>query len=334
MSILARPPMGHALLRTASAALLLCLSLGCDQIVGIHDTKVSSEPETEPPAGNKDGAAEQRTDARSNADSGADRANRADGAASDGLARDGGLSDGASPAGTLDGGTDVNTQSDAASPDVTPPDAPPPPCPTATATAQLDTFTVTASGNCSFPKESLPVYAASVDSELYGDSQACGACIELASALGKVVAQVVEHTPVQPNAKGNKISLNRAAMDLVAPGQSTATSTWRWVPCPLTGPITAALKDESSAFGWEIIVQNHVNRVTKLEFHSGDLVWTEVKRETYNYFHKDPAKGLPQQLRLTDASGNVVVSAPLHWPTKPVTMPISLDVQFPPACTY
>jgi expansin len=209
----------------------------------------------------------------------------------------------------------------------------PPACPAASNDAQVDTFSQRSSANCSFEdyRPPPPLYAAAVDSSLYAGSGACGACIELSTARGKVVVQAVEHYPVTPEGGRNRISVTGPAMDLLAAaGDSVVQAKWRWVPCPVTGPIRAALKSGSSQFYWEVILLNFTTRLSKLEFRSGSGTWKEVKRESYNYFRQPDASALPEQLRLTDAAGNQTVSRTnLRWDG---TTFIPLDTQFPPAC--
>lgn len=325
--------------RMIAGALLLvaCGALGCERIVGITETKVETTDAAMEPEPGEDAKVEpKKDDARTpGTDAGVERIGKSDGAAvGDGPRRvDGDDAEEAPNDGDAAASSNDAIRPDA-SRDLSPPDAPPPACPSPNNSAQLDTFVPSSTVNCSFHKDTFPPYVAAVDSVLYASASNCGACMELSSTLGKVVVQVIEHAPGQPSGGNDKISVNRAAMDMVAPGKSTATALWRWVPCPVTGPITAALTSESSEYGWELILQNHTNRVAKVEYHAGDSNWMTVKREDYNYFHRDPAAGLPQQLRVTDAFGNVVVSGPLRWPTKTLTTPISLDVQFAPSCTY
>ena len=190
-------------------------------------------------------------------------------------------------------------------------------------------------GNCSYPVATLPDYVAAVDRDLYGQGAACGSCLEVWSSRGRVIATVVDQYPVAPGAHGNKISLSKAALLQVAPpGTSVASMNWRWVPCPVSGPIMAALKNGSHQFYWAVMLKSAVNRVVKVESLIGaDTTWRAAKLENDGFFLGDSTTfGLPAQLRLTDTEGNTVTTGKLTWPTNPVTQTTSLDVQFPPAC--
>jgi expansin (peptidoglycan-binding protein) len=190
-------------------------------------------------------------------------------------------------------------------------------------------------GNCSYPVGELPVYAAAVDSELYATGAACGVCLEVSSNRGKVIATVVDQYPVSPGAHGHKISLSNAALlQVAAPGTSVASMNWRWVPCPVSGPIMAALKNGSHQFYWAVMLKSAVNRVVKVESLTGaDTTWRAAKLENDGFFLGDSKiTGLPARLRLTDVVGNTVTTGNLTWPTNPVTQTTPLDVQFPPAC--
>jgi hypothetical protein len=188
-------------------------------------------------------------------------------------------------------------------------------------------------GNCSFPVSSLPAFAVSVDTPLYAAGAACGTCLEVGTGDKRVVALVVDHYPTQPGPKGHKLSLSRPAfMKITGATTGLLQLPWRRVPCPTTGPITAALKDGSSVFYWEVLFQNVTNPIATVEVAAPDGRWVPVKRESYNYFRQASASGLPPRLRLTDVHGNVVTTGPLIWPKAPVTMPIPIGVQFPPPC--
>lgn len=228
---------------------------------------------------------------------------------------------------TSDAGADQRPPMDAA------PEPPSPmACPAMTAPAEVGVFDVGV-GNCSFPVGELPAHVVAVDSQLYAAGAACGTCIELSHGANKVIAMVVDQYPTQPGPRGNKLSLGRAAFSKLT-GLDTGLlgMGWRRVPCPVTGPITAALKNGSSVFYWEVIFQNVANPIASLEFmNATDLLWTRVKREHYNYFRQPSASNLPARFRLTDVHGNVVVTPTLSWPN-PVTKSIPIGVQFPAAC--
>jgi expansin (peptidoglycan-binding protein) len=197
---------------------------------------------------------------------------------------------------------------------------------------QIDEWLV-GEGNCSYPIDQLPAYAAAVDDQLYAAGAACGSCLEVSGQQGKVIATVVDRYPVSPGGDGDRISISEAALLKVAPpGTSVAALQWRWVPCPVQSPIMAALKDGSGQYYWEVALRNVVNRVVKVEYVVGtDTNWQSLPLSDYGFFRLESANGLPSKLRLTDTAGNVVTTGVLQW-NNPVTSPISLDVQFPPTC--
>jgi hypothetical protein len=208
-------------------------------------------------------------------------------------------------------------------------------CTNPTMPGEVGVFDIGAGGNCSFPAGSLPMYVVSVDQQMYAAGTACGTCIEVTHGTNKVIAQVVDQYPVPPGPRGNKMSLGRAAFSKLTGGLTTGLlpMPWRRVPCPVTGPITASLKNGSSVFYWEVLFQNVSNPIASVEFmNATDLKWTNVKRESYNYFRQPSAAGLPARFRLTDVHGNFVVTPPLSWPQNPVTQPIPIGTQFPTAC--
>lgn len=228
---------------------------------------------------------------------------------------------------------DAGVDHTASVPEVAPPVVPPPPLCPAAKPGEIDLW-VPGPGNCSYPLKDLPEYVAAVDKELYAAGAACGSCLEVSGDRGSVVAMVVDQYPVPPSARGHKISLSNAALVKVAgPGVGLAHLNWRWAPCPATGSATGALKDGSSAFYWEVILNNVTNRVVKFEYATAiDATFKEAFRTSYNYFRLTPAMGLPKRLRLTDTAGNVQTTEELPWPANGGTAPIPLGVQFPPAC--
>ena len=197
---------------------------------------------------------------------------------------------------------------------------------------EIDTF-APGEGNCSFPRDSLPDFVASVDTALYASGAACGDCLEVTGPRGKVVAQVIDQYVTSPGPRGNKISLDPAGMARVSDSSGGPVALrWRWVPCPAVGPMKAALKSGSSEWAWQVMITNFTNRIARVEFLAPGGAWREIQRESYNYWRHDSAMGLPPQLRLTDVHGNVRVSATLPWPGGNRTAPISLETQVPAAC--
>ncbi|HEY0711279.1 MAG TPA: expansin EXLX1 family cellulose-binding protein [Polyangia bacterium] len=217
----------------------------------------------------------------------------------------------------------------------TAPPAPPAPvaCMNPTVQGEVGVYDIGGGGNCSFPGGSLPTYVVSVDQQLYAGGSSCGTCLEITHGANKIIAHVVDQIPVPPGPKGNRLSLGRVAFDKLT-GLNTGLigMPWRRVPCPTTGPITAALKNGSSVYYWEVIFQNVSNPIATVEFmNANDTKWTAVKREQYNYFRQPSASGLPARFRLTDVHGNVITSPALSW-QNPVTQAIPIGVQFPPPC--
>ncbi|HEY0712876.1 MAG TPA: expansin EXLX1 family cellulose-binding protein [Polyangia bacterium] len=235
------------------------------------------------------------------------------------------------------------SSSDVSSADVPPPPpadtAPPPPpgpaaCPAMLNRGEFGVYPGGGIGNCSYATNMIPATIASVDSELYARSAACGACLEVSSQRGKIVATVIDQLPQPPGPRGHRFLLNRQALVQVAgAGVDSAMLDWRWVPCATNGPIVAHMKAGSNQFYWEVLFTNTTTPVAKLEFTADpNGAWMEVPRENYNYFRRTNARGLPERLRLTDGSGNIVTTGDLRWPLV-ITNPLPIGVQFPLACT-
>lgn len=215
-----------------------------------------------------------------------------------------------------------------------PPPSGPPACAATLSRGEFGVYPGGGIGNCSYTSSMIPATIASVDSELYAKSAACGACLEVTGARGKVVATVIDQLPQPPGPRGHRFLLNRQALSQIAgPNIDSALLDWRWVPCAADGPMVAHMKIGSNQFYWEVLFTNTITPVVKLEYSNGaNGPWMVVPRENYNYFRQINARGLPDRLRLTNADGNAVTTGDLRWPLV-ITNPLPLGVQFPLGCT-
>jgi expansin len=160
-------------------------------------------------------------------------------------------------------------------------------------------------GNCGFdatPKD-LDV-AALVKSEWDG-SAVCGACAEVEGPLGTVRVRIVDSCP-DCETPGH-LDLSPSAFDKVARrGDGRVMVRWRFVSCPVSGPIRYRTKEGSSRWWSAIQVRNHHVPIRKLEWLEHGA-WVEVRRQDYNYFVEPSGMGTgPQKVRVTSWDGQVL----------------------------
>ena len=176
--------------------------------------------------------------------------------------------------------------------------------------------------NCSFPMNGSNVthvatgngaYIAAVAPADYRSAAACGACVQVTRDDGRsVTVTVVDQCP---SCGTGHIDLSRTAFLQIGTetegylgtgnGGAVGIISFKYVPCPVQGNVTIALKEPSNQ-GWnEFLVQDARTPVVKFEANfSGS--WVTGTRQTYNYFNVGNSLSFPIQVRLTDVNGNVI----------------------------
>jgi expansin (peptidoglycan-binding protein) len=157
-------------------------------------------------------------------------------------------------------------------------------------------------GNCNFDPLVGNRYVAALNNTDYANGAMCGACAEVEGPSGqKVIVRVVDSCA---GCTGEEIGLSEQSLDtLGAQGQVQASIRWRYVSCPVAGPVQYRFKEDSSPYWVAIQVRNHRLPIQKLEWDKGGT-WVDVPRQPYNYFVEPSGMGPgPIRLRVTAADG-------------------------------
>ncbi len=175
----------------------------------------------------------------------------------------------------------------------------------ATNEGEITYYDATGAGACSFDPSPNDLDVAAMNAPQYGNSAPCGSCAKITGPKGTLVVRIVD---LCPECKKGDLDLSREAFaKLAEPKAGRVKISWEPVRCDVSGPVSYKIKDGSSRYWTAIQVRNHVRPVAKLELQKGGA-WTELKRESYNYFIGD--KGVdgdgPFKVRITSDDGQVL----------------------------
>jgi hypothetical protein len=144
---------------------------------------------------------------------------------------------------------------------------------------------------CSYAPETLPAFIAGIDDEGFDQARGCGLCLRVvagdpAKATKSVDVLVVEHV-AGGSGQERQIALGRAAMDVVAPPETSFTIlSFAVVPCApslIHNTIRIAPKQGSGLEHLELMIRDSRSPITKVELkHSG--MWKPLTLTNYNYW--------------------------------------------------
>lgn len=161
---------------------------------------------------------------------------------------------------------------------------------------------------------------AAINTTDYDSAGMCGACVEVSRDDGrKVQAMVVDQCPIATNPKCVKghIDLSKNAFLRIGAehegylgttnGGAAGKISWRYIPCPTTGPVTFRLKDATNRYWNEIVVEGHAHPIEKVEVEINGT-WQTATRQSYNYFLVGDGDmgSAPYHVRATDINGSTV----------------------------
>lgn len=162
------------------------------------------------------------------------------------------------------------------------------------------------SGACLFPPiPGNPMYAA-MNYPQYGNSDFCGAYVNVTGPLGSVIVRIVD---MCPECQQGDIDLSPEAFAQIANlSQGRVPISWQQVSYPLPGPIIYHFKDGSNQWWTAVQIRNHRNPIVMLEYQTSNGSWVTVPRTTYNYFVESSGMGPgPYTFRVTDVFGHTLV---------------------------
>jgi expansin (peptidoglycan-binding protein) len=160
-------------------------------------------------------------------------------------------------------------------------------------------------GNCNFPINQNDLLVIALDPAAYAAAAMCGACaeMELPDQKKKVRVRVVDSCS---GCAPEQLGVSPQVFDALGGSDLLqANVRWRFITCPVEGPIRYHIKDGSSAYWVAIQVRNHRLPIRKLEWEK-DGTWHEVKRESYNYFVQENLGPGPVHVRVTAHNGKTL----------------------------
>jgi endoglucanase len=177
----------------------------------------------------------------------------------------------------------------------------------------------------------LPALFAAVDPQTFDGSNACGGCVHIDTAAAALELPVVDLGASLGPVTQPTLLVSQPALSTLLPTGDIFASTgvsWRFVSCSQAPPaMTFTLQLGSNPSYAAVLVQNHRNRLSRVEYKRGD-VYVPLVRTSYNYWVSSSGMGAgPFTLRITDVLSQSVVQDGV--PLAP-GVPFVGNVQFPP----
>jgi expansin (peptidoglycan-binding protein) len=164
------------------------------------------------------------------------------------------------------------------------------------------------SGACLFPPIPGNLMYAAMNYPQFGNSDFCGAYINITGPQGSVIVRIVD---MCPECQYGDIDMSPEAFAQIADiPQGRVPISWQQVSYPVEGPIVYHFKDGSNQWWTAVQIRNHRNPIVKFEYMADNGSWAEVSRTTYNYFVESSGMGPgPYTFRVTDVFGNQLVDS-------------------------
>jgi expansin (peptidoglycan-binding protein) len=166
-------------------------------------------------------------------------------------------------------------------------------------------YDATGAGACSYGASPEDLDVAAIAQRDYASSAVCGACAEVQGPLGTVRVRLVDVCPGCTTA--GHLDLSRQAFAKIArPIDGRVAVRWRFISCPVTGPIRYRFKEGSNPWWTALQVRNHALPIQKLEWWRNGQ-WVALPRQSYNYFVQSTGMGSgPLRVRVTASNGQVL----------------------------
>ncbi|HEU5058225.1 MAG TPA: expansin EXLX1 family cellulose-binding protein [Kofleriaceae bacterium] len=167
--------------------------------------------------------------------------------------------------------------------------------------------TIMGGGNCTYGPSPDPMVVG-VSAVDYDGSIGCGGCIEVERAgVGAVLVRVVDSCV---GCEPGEVVLSADAFQMLEPDLEIGVIdvSWRWVECPVDGPVDIHFMEDSNELWLAIQVRNHRHRLRAVDARvSGADSWLSLARADYNYFIAADGLGPgPLDFRITDVYDHVV----------------------------
>ena len=165
---------------------------------------------------------------------------------------------------------------------------------------------VNGGGNCSFVVPPAGNLVVALSPAEYAAAGACGTYLDVSGPRGSVRVKVVDQCP---ECQAGHLDLSREAFARIAdPKRGLVPITYRAVADPpLPGPLSFRVKEGASRWWLAVLVDNHGDRLTRVEVLSGGR-WRPLVRQDYNYWIAQSGLGPgPFTIRVSDVLGHRVV---------------------------
>lgn len=192
----------------------------------------------------------------------------------------------------------------------------------ATAQAQVDPVTIftgdattytSTPGNwaSSLPPAEVSTYYAAINGVQFGNSEWCGAWVEVTGPVGSAIVQIVDKCPECPY---GDLDLSPAAFSQVTGAtDGRLPISWKWVPAPGERGAVRFYSEGSNPYYLKLQVANSVNPPASMSiFHGGG--YASMARTSDHHFVFLPSSGPisePFTIKVTDIFGNELVSSGL-----------------------
>lgn len=187
-----------------------------------------------------------------------------------------------------------------------------------------DSIAGTSSGNCSTPIAIDDYKYCALNNFQYNNSEACEACINVQGPNGSIVLRVVDRCP---ECLSGDVDMNQQAFAEIAEViDGRVPISWSFVECPLQENIEIVLKEGSSMYHTEILVQNLKHAISSLEYLDDEGLWQNTERQLYNFFVESNGINSPMTLRATSVLGEELVFENVSYGTN-TPLPANLTVQ-------
>lgn len=164
-----------------------------------------------------------------------------------------------------------------------------------------------AQGRCAFPSSALPLsgFYGAVEPRLMQGAALCGACLQATRGGKSVEVTIIDVIEPNPLAHGNTLSLDAAARSaLGAPNQNPDVE-FSFVPCAGVDTIRLQFANPGDA---SVLILGHRNALRSVRLVT-PAASVELERQVYNFWEPPAgfsAGGNPVSLVLTDVAGNVL----------------------------
>jgi len=164
------------------------------------------------------------------------------------------------------------------------------------------TDTVTNIANMSPAKNTYFAAIPGNSSSDFNTKNYCGTCVQISNNGHTIIATIIDECPAnsnpvcQQNMKG-ELDLSVDAFNALGFGNGNPSGTsWKAVPCPVTGNVVVRIKQSNEAY-----IENSILAITSVSGPGGG-----ASKTSYGSWHFNASLGSGSQLTLTDAANRMI----------------------------